>query len=312
MRKSMGVKGIAVMVLLVGAGVTMAQLFANDVAARVNGETISLTDVKAVLDARPSAVPLNKEQERAVRKASLEMLIDDMLMRQFLRQQVALPNSQDVEKVVDELRDALKKQGKTLEQFLRDEKQSEQQLRGDIITDLQWKTFLAGRYSENETRAYFDAHRPFFEKVQVKASHILVKLPPNASPTEKQKLQAQLENLRLMVKNNQLTFDEAARKYSDCPSKKEGGDLGFFTYKFMVVEPFSRAAFSTQVGDITGVVATEFGMHLIKVTARTNPEPAEFDSMKDIVRKTMAQEQSLFRDILERQRKAARIDVLMQ
>jgi len=265
-----------------------------------------------VLDARPSAVPLNKDQERAVRKASLDMLIDDMLMRQFLRQQVALPNSHDVEKVVDELRDALKKQDKTLEQFLRDEKQSEQQLRADIITDLQWKAFLAGRYSEPEARAYFDAHRPFFEKVQVKASHILVKTPPTTSATEKQNLQAKLENLRIIIKNNQMTFEEAAAKYSDCSSKDRGGDLGYFTYKFMVVEPFARAAFATQVGDITNVVTTEFGMHIIKVTARTNPEPADFDSLKDIVRKTMAQEQSLFRTILDQQRKGARIDVMMQ
>ncbi|MEI7683707.1 MAG: peptidylprolyl isomerase [Planctomycetota bacterium] len=311
MRRSLGTKGLAVLVLLAGAGIGLAQLFTNDVAARVNGDPIALADVKAVIDSRPTNVPLAKDQERAVRKAALDMLIDDLLMRQFLRQQFALPNSNDVERVVGELRDALKKQNKSLEEFLRDEKQTEQQLRADIITDLQWKGFLTTRYSENEAKGYFDAHRAFFEKVQVKASHILVKYAPTATQVEKDNLKARLENLRVMIQNNQLTFEEAARKYSDCISKERGGDLGYFTYKFMVVEPFARAAFATQVNDITAVVPTEFGLHLIKVTDRTAPDPADFGAMKDVVRKTMAQEQSLFRDILDRQRKGARIDILM-
>jgi parvulin-like peptidyl-prolyl isomerase len=301
-----------VLVVLTGAGIGLAQFFSGDVAARVNGEAISLTEVKAVLDARPAMAPRSKEQERAERKIALEMLIDDMLMRQFLRAKAPQPNSSEVEKVVEELRDALKKQNKTLDQFLREEKQTEQQLRADVFTDLQYKTFLGMRYSENETKAYFDVNRPFFEKVQVKASHILVKAPATMTPPEKDGLKARLENLRTMILNKQLTFEDAARKYSDCPSKEKGGDLGYFTYKFMVVEPFARAAFSTQVGDITNVVSSEFGMHIIKVTDRTAPDPADFNAMKDIVRKTMAQEHDLFRDILSQQRRVAKVDIVMQ
>lgn len=312
MRRPLATKGLAVLTLLAGAGIGLAQLFSGDVAARVNGEPIPLVDIKAVLDSRPTPAPLAKDQERSMRKAALEMLIDDLLMRQFLKQHVPVPNSADVERVVEELREALKKQSTTLEEFLREEKQTPQQLRGDIVTDLQWKAYLASRYSEAEAKAYFEAHRPYFEKVQVKASHILVKFPPTASPQEKETFRGRLENLRTLIKNNQTTFEEAARKYSDCVSKERGGDLGYFTYKFMVVEPFARAAFSTAVGDVTPVVSTEFGLHLIKVTDRSAPEAVDFGAIKDIVRKTMAQDQALFREILDRQRKSARIDVLMQ
>jgi parvulin-like peptidyl-prolyl isomerase len=314
MRMSIGAKGLAILVVLGGAGIGLAQLFNNDVAARVNGEAIPLTDVKAVLDVRPSPVPLAPEQERAVRKAALDMLVDDTLIRQFLRQKVAAPSPGDVEKVVDELKDALKKQGKTLDFFLREEKQTDQQLRADIITDLQWKSFLGARYSDNETKAYYEANRPFFEKVQVKASHILVKSPATMTQAEKDNLKARLENLRTLILSSQpqLTFEDAAKKYSDCPSKDRGGDLGYFTYKFMVVEPFARAAFATAKGQISNVVTTELGMHIIKVTDRTAPEPADFNIMKDIVRKTMAQESDLFRDILTQQRKTAKVEILMQ
>lgn len=305
------IKGLAVLVTLSAAGVTFAQLF-GDAAARVNGETITLSEVKAVLDARPSPVPLTKEQDRAVKKAALDMLIDDMLMRQFLRKSVPAPTTQEVEKVVEELREALKKQNKTLESFLKEEKQPEASLRADVITDLQWKAFLGARYSEQETKAYFDAYKPFFDKVQVKASHILVKCAPTATQAEKDNLKARLDNLRTMIKNGELKFDEAARKYSDCPSKDRGGDLGYVTMKFMVVEPFARAAFTTPVGDISPVFTSEFGLHILKTMDRTAPDPADFVIMKDIVRKTMAQEQNVFRDLLDQQRKAAKIDILMQ
>lgn len=305
------IKGLAVMVALSAAGVSFAQLF-GDTAARVNGESITLAEVKAVLDARPAPVPLNKDQERAVKKAALDMLIDDMLMRQFLRKSVPQPSTQEVEKVIGELREALKKQNKTLEQFLKDEKQPESSLRADVVTDLQWKSFLGARYSEQETRNYFDTYKPFFDKVQVKASHILVKCATTATHAEKDNLKARLENLRTMIKSGQVGFEEAAKKYSDCPSKDRGGDLGYVTMKFMVVEPFSRAAFTTQVGDISPVFTTEFGLHILKVMDRTAPDPADFIAMKDIVRKTMAQEQNVFRDLLDQQRKSSKIEILMQ
>ena len=238
----------------------------GELAARVNGEPIKLADVQAVLDQRPAPVKLTPDQERAHRRAATEMIIDDLLMRQYLRRTVQLPSAPDVDRVVAEFSEVLRKQNKTLDQFLREEKQTEAQLRADIVTDLQWKAFLSSRYNENEARAYFEANRPYFEKIQVQASHILVKVPPTASPAEREKTKLQLENLRAVILNKQMTFEEAARKFSDCPSKERGGDLGRFPYKFVVVEPFARAAFSTPIGDISPVISTEFGLHVIKVT----------------------------------------------
>ena len=302
----------AALVVTIGAGAAFAQFFNNDLAARVNGEAISQTELKAVLDQRPAPVSLTKEQEREMRKAALNLLIDDVLMRQYLRRSVPQPSPGEVEKIVGELKEALKKQNKTLDQFLREEKQTERNLRDDIGTDLQWKAFLSARFSENETKAYFEANRPFFEKVQVKASHILIKVAKNASPAERENLRARLDNLRNVIKAGQQTFDDAARKYSDCPSKERGGDLGYFTYKFMVVPPFARAAFETAKGEISPVVSTDFGMHLILVTDRTEPDPVSFDALSDIVRKTMAQETDLFRGILAEQRRSAKVEILIQ
>ncbi|MHA1222916.1 MAG: peptidylprolyl isomerase [Candidatus Heimdallarchaeaceae archaeon] len=87
---------------------------------------------------------------------------------------------------------------------------------------------------------------------KVKASHILVKKHSEASRI--------LDELR-----NGADFAELARKHSICPSSKKGGNLGFFTRGQMVKE-FEKAAFSLAKGEISEVVKTEFGYHIIKRT----------------------------------------------
>lgn len=67
------------------------------------------------------------------------------------------------------------------------------------------------------------------------------------------------------IRNNNISFEEAARKFSKCPSGEKGGDLGVFRRGVMVKE-FEDVAFSTDVGEISAPVQTQFGWHLIKVS----------------------------------------------
>ena len=92
------------------------------------------------------------------------------------------------------------------------------------------------------------------DRNSVKASHILV-----ATEEEALKLKSEIES-------NKITFEDAAAKYSKCPSGRNGGDLGFFG-RGQMVKPFEDAAFSLPVGEISAPVKTQFGYHLIKVTA---------------------------------------------
>ncbi len=92
------------------------------------------------------------------------------------------------------------------------------------------------------------------DRSAVKASHILV-----ATEEEALKLKHQIEA-------NEMTFEDAASKYSQCPSGQRGGDLGLFG-RGQMVKPFEDAAFSLPVGTVSDPVKTQFGYHLIKVTA---------------------------------------------
>ena len=96
--------------------------------------------------------------------------------------------------------------------------------------------------------------RKMAEVTQVAAKHILVE-----SRQEAADLLKKIRNV-----NDNLTFEDAAKKYSKCPSKVEGGDLGFFG-KNMMVKEFESAAFALNEGEISEPVETQFGWHLIKV-----------------------------------------------
>lgn len=101
----------------------------------------------------------------------------------------------------------------------------------------------------------------------VEASHILVKTEDEAK-------------MVLAELNNGVSFEELAKKYSIDPNKDMGGELGYFSYSEMVKE-FSDAAFSMNVGDISGPVQTEFGFHIIKVADRKTDGTVNGESSKD-------------------------------
>src|SRR5207245_2012426 len=101
----------------------------------------------------------------------------------------------------------------------------------------------------------------------------------------------------------------AARKFSQCTSAPNGGDVGYFSRKGVVAEEFARAAFTLKVGEVSDVVVSDYGMHLIKLTERKPGQPSSFEKVKDDVRMMAAEE--LRQALLAQQRKSARVQILM-
>lgn len=98
------------------------------------------------------------------------------------------------------------------------------------------------------------ASQAYQDVTEVRASHILVKTRPEAVQIKKEI-------------NKGASFEEYAKKYSLCPSGRNGGDLGFFRRGQMVPE-FEDEAFNLPIGEVSNPVGTQFGWHLIKVTAK--------------------------------------------
>jgi parvulin-like peptidyl-prolyl isomerase len=304
-----GLASMAVLALLAGRLPAQAPPAPNKPAAVVNGETIPFADVKAILDTMPPpVVPPTADQKREMQQNVLDMLVDDLIMRQFLRKNVPPTSAADIDKEVGELKTVLAKKNMTLADFLKENNQTEAQLRADVAARLQWKAFMAARVTDAMVKAYYDANKVFFDKVTVRASHILVKIGPNTSEADKQAARNKLLAIRQEIVAGKTDFAEAAKKYSECPSKdnkESAGDIGYFAYKFMVLEPFAKAAFSMKVGDLSDVVQTDYGMHLIKVTDRKDGESSNYAAIKEQVREIYGQE--IYQQVVAAQRKAAQI-----
>jgi peptidyl-prolyl cis-trans isomerase C len=144
-----------------------------------------------------------------------------------------------------------------------------EKMKDSILKKYALEKLLSGlKVSENEIEAfYFSNKNQFAEPESIKASHILV--------DEADKAKEILEEI-----NSGLSFENAAHEYSVCPSKDEGGDLGYFSRGRMVPE-FENAAFETQPGQITGPIKSPFGYHIIKVTDRKKPGVKHLSEVKD-------------------------------
>lgn len=141
---------------------------------------------------------------------------------------------------------------------------------------------LMGQVSvtDQEVKQYYDENAAKFQgNEQRQASHILIGFNSTATPAEKAAAKEKAESVLKQVKANPKSFEKLAIEFSqDTGSAGKGGDLGSFGRGAMV-KPFEDAAFSMKVGDISDLVESEFGYHIIKLTGITG-ESSDFDSMK--------------------------------
>ena len=173
---------------------------------------------------------------------------------------------------------------------------TEEEMTGQIKNGLVIKTLIDKEVidtltvSDGQIRSFYDDNPDLFRRPeQVKASHILVQVPESADEARKAQAQAAIRALKQRIDNGE-DFATLAMDHSACPSKAKGGDLGFFGREEMVA-PFSEAAFALQPGQVSDVVTTRFGYHLIRVTERQAEEAMAYNDVKDAIATRLRQEQ---------------------
>jgi peptidyl-prolyl cis-trans isomerase D len=136
------------------------------------------------------------------------------------------------------------------------------------------------KVESEEIKKYYEENAAKYQgDEQRRASHILIGFSANATPAQKQEAKAKAQDILAQVKKNPKQFESLAAQYSQDPgSATKGGDLGSFARGAMV-KPFEDAAFSMKVDQISDLVESEFGYHIIKVTEVTG-QSKDFDSLK--------------------------------
>ncbi len=164
--------------------------------------------------------------------------------------------------------------------------------------------------SEEESRAFYDQNEGMFQKPeQVKARHILVKTASDASEAQKAEARQKIEDVRKKAVAGE-DFATLAQEYSEGPSNSRGGDLGYFS-RGQMVKPFEEVAFALEKDEISDIVETQFGFHIIQVTDHQPASVVAYEAARVQIAERLKQEKSRrqIRDYIETLREKAEIDI---
>jgi peptidyl-prolyl cis-trans isomerase C len=164
--------------------------------------------------------------------------------------------------------------------------------------------------SDAETKTYYDANlNAFKQPEQVRASHILIKVNPNADESQKLISRTKIEKVQKKLQEGQ-DFAALAKEFSEGPSSAKGGDLGYFG-RGQMVKPFEEAAFALGTGGVSGIVETSFGYHLIKLIDKKPEGMMPYEEIKDKLKEYLKEEKvsnqiNLYVEGLKREAKVER------
>jgi peptidyl-prolyl cis-trans isomerase C len=217
----------------------------NKVLAIAAGHEITEKDLNAIISRYP------QEQRGALqgedkRKQLIEQLISFELMNKFGKE-INLDKTQEYKEAIENISK-------------------------EVVTSMAINKILADvTVTDEEVKKYYEDNKETFGKpATVSARHILVE-------TEEEAKKAKEE-----ISSGQISFGDAAMKYSMCPSNMQGGNLGEFS-KGMMVPEFEEVAFNAEIGTVTKPVKTQFGYHLILVDTRNEAAIKGFEEVKDNV-----------------------------
>ena len=177
----------------------------------------------------------------------------------------------------DKFDELLKRQGLSMQMY-------REQVRLGRRTDklVEQVTSSAPDPTDAEIAAHFEEHKSEYRRGErVRAQHILVK-PENDTPAAKEAARAKIAEIRARVLAG-ANFGDEASAHSDCPSGKNGGSLGWFSRGMMVPE-FDKAAFEMKVGEVSDIIETQFGYHIIYKNEVEEAADADIDLVRDQIR----------------------------
>lgn len=313
-----GVTGALILFGAAGVAVGQAPSEAGKPAAIVNGEPIPRAALDLILKQNtPPAVAVPESVRKQHTYIALNSLINEVLMRQFLQKNAPPVEAKELDARMSDLLVGLKQQNKTLEDLCRETGQSPVQIKDRLGAILQWYAYAGKRITDADLEKYYRDNKDMFDKVQVRASEIMLRVPAQSDKTERERAKAQLTELRSKILSKEIDFIKAAKQYSQGPSRDQGGDLEWF-YHLKGLLPFPDsvvdAAFALQPGQISEVLDSEYGVHLILVTDRKPGQPSELSKIKEEVRQLLMEEmqQQILRDLRQSAEKAGQIQVFLQ
>jgi parvulin-like peptidyl-prolyl isomerase len=280
--------------LLLCGLISPGEAVVDRVVAIVNQEIITFSEVEKVSRSLQVEIQTEDRLERRERvqevfRKVLERLIEEKLIDQEVKKSGIKVTSKELEGAIEEVKrryavnqenfeKLLAAEGMTLEAF---KKEIEKQILRNKVINLALK--VEPTAGEKELRDFYQEH---IDRYRVNESYristILFSIPKDASLEQGREIRKRSQKVLERIKGGE-DFGEMALRYSEDPSsRKDRGDMGYFK-RGELLPALEREALRLQVGEVSGVIRTEFGFHIIKLLDRKGDEPPPFEEVKEKV-----------------------------
>lgn len=282
-----------VFLVLIGL-VSSSGAVVDRIVAIVNQEIITLSEVEKMVSQLKQEIEGGDRLERRSRtnefsRMVLERLIEEKLIDQEAKRSGIKATPKEVELAIEEIKRrnsatqedlemALARDGMTLEAF---KKEIEKKIiRTKVV---HWAVKVEPNVGERELREFYLKHIDRYKAEEsYRPAHILFKIPNEATPEEISQIRAKCQKVLSMIRAGK-DFGELAVLYSEDISSKDRGDLGVFK-RGELLPALEKEALRLKVGEVSGIVRTDFGFHIIKLLDRKGVDPLPFEEVKEKVR----------------------------
>lgn len=277
----------------------------GNIVATVNGKNITQ---EVLVNRLKMFTDITPETAASMRQEIIDQLITDILLDEFIDKQGLIVSSDEIEREVDRIRNTINSNQKnaiqSLEQILVSIGSNIDEFKKSIKYSIALEKYFHNRLDDKTMKKYFDENKSLFNGETVKVSHILIDTRNMKTAEELSHALEQIKTIKREIDRG-VPFDEGVKKYSNCPSAQNGGDLGFIQRKGTFAKSFLDAAFSLKAGQVSEPVQTEYGYHLIKVTDKKEGDNIQFDDVREKVRLEAVDAEIL--TLIDRLRKEAKI-----
>jgi len=228
----------------------------------------------------------SEDEIRNARQQWLLSVLQWMPAAAYAAEHPELGDRSEAEARVASNEEQLARQGRTLEQML----ERYAMTRDDMANFLRARTAIdAYGRDEKAVADFYETHKDGFDGTLVTAKHILIQVPRLfARPQDHEKARAKLAAIKKEIESGKLTFDEAIHRYSEDPGKSRSATLPPFPRYGRMVEPFAAAAFALKPGEISDIVQTDYGYHLIQVVDRTKGEALTLEQARPTIQRHLS------------------------
>ncbi|CAH2215126.1 foldase protein PrsA [Tepidibacter aestuarii] len=275
----------------------------QDIVAKVNDRVITVSEYEKTLamykknfegiygpDIWTTEVEKGKTVIEVIKEQVLNNMINDEVVYQAAQKENVTVDDKDVDAQLKQFNEQLKS-NEEFKTFLKENNIDDQflknQLKKDMVISKYKENYIASlEINDEKLKEYYETNKAEYKKEEVKASHMLFMTVDNNQkplPDEEQKAaKKKAEDILVRAKNGE-DFASLAKEYSeDTVSANNGGDLGYFGRGVMVPE-FEKVAFELETGEISDLVESPFGYHIIKVMDKVN-EIIPFEDVKSQIK----------------------------